>query len=485
MSFRLRLGLAAVALVFAGPIRAADWPSFRGSLANSGATSEPIRLPLTPAWSFAAGGEGVLSSAAVVQGVVYVGLRDTPGIVPRMLGVPQDAVRLAAALANRGDLLAMDARTGALRWDFNQVGGVPIGWVDSSPTVAGGRVYFTCRDGYFYCLGKDGALLWRFDTGGQDGSSPAVADGAAYFGSGYPNTDLLTLDLATRQVTSDVSTAPEGGDRPPGYSYASPAVAGDRVVFGANNGLFTCVSRSSGKVLWRFATDGTIDRFAPAIADGRVFAAAGDYDPAVRALDLETGRELWRFRSPDAQGYVSSPSVSDGRVYLAQGMDQPRLYALDAATGALAWTTPLGSATPQPFLSSPVLAGGLLFIGTGPTQPDGAGGSLEALDAGTGALRWSTATAGAVVASPAVAEGEVVVGDLSGTIYAFRSRLPGDVDDDGRITVADAILALRAAVGLASGWSDDRQAAADVDGDGRVDLTDVIQILRAAVGLPV
>ena len=62
--------------------------------------------------------------------------------------------------------------------------------------------------------------------------------------------------------------------------------------------------------------------------------------------------------------------------------------------------------------------------------------------------------------------------------------LPGDVDDDGKVTAADARLALRAAVGLETYAPGSRAfLAADVDFDGLLTAGDARAILRAAVGL--
>ena len=54
----------------------------------------------------------------------------------------------------------------------------------------------------------------------------------------------------------------------------------------------------------------------------------------------------------------------------------------------------------------------------------------------------------------------------------------GDVNGDGRVTVVDALLVLRMAVGLASAVP-----SADLDGDGAVRLADAVVTLRLAVGL--
>ena len=58
----------------------------------------------------------------------------------------------------------------------------------------------------------------------------------------------------------------------------------------------------------------------------------------------------------------------------------------------------------------------------------------------------------------------------------------GDLNFDGRITAADARLALRLAVGLESG-DETMRTRADVDCDNRITAADARAILRAAVGL--
>ncbi len=61
---------------------------------------------------------------------------------------------------------------------------------------------------------------------------------------------------------------------------------------------------------------------------------------------------------------------------------------------------------------------------------------------------------------------------------------PGDVDGSGEVTVDDARLALRAAVGLETySVGSGAFAAADVDGSGEIEVSDAREILRAAVGL--
>ena len=61
-----------------------------------------------------------------------------------------------------------------------------------------------------------------------------------------------------------------------------------------------------------------------------------------------------------------------------------------------------------------------------------------------------------------------------------KAAAPGDVDGDGSVTMVDALLAARAAVGSIT-LTDAQRLAADVNGDLRVDMIDVLLIARMAV----
>lgn len=60
--------------------------------------------------------------------------------------------------------------------------------------------------------------------------------------------------------------------------------------------------------------------------------------------------------------------------------------------------------------------------------------------------------------------------------------LPGDVDGNWQVAVSDAVLALRAAMGVAE-LTPERAARADIDGDGVVSASDAMTILRMALGI--
>ena len=89
----------------------------------------------------------------------------------------------------------MNPETGKSLWTF-----MTNGRVDSSPVVAGDRVFVASMSGLIYALSLDsGEVLWQYDTvqsyeavngarahgGAIDGPGVVIADGQLYVTSGY------------------------------------------------------------------------------------------------------------------------------------------------------------------------------------------------------------------------------------------------------------------------------------------------------------
>ena len=66
------------------------------------------------------------------------------------------------------------------------------------------------------------------------------------------------------------------------------------------------------ELLWRYEVPNGAFEGTPAITDGVVYL--GDLDGALFALDLATGREMWKHTTES--GFPASPSVADGRVFI-------------------------------------------------------------------------------------------------------------------------------------------------------------------------
>jgi outer membrane protein assembly factor BamB len=130
-----------------------------------------------------------------------------------------------------------------------------------------------------------------------------------------------------------------------------PVTSGNIVVIGAQDGSVEALDLSSGKRLWRARTGGRIQSSLTIWKD-RVFA--GSADGFVYAFALADGRELWRLRVAPEAGRImlfdqmgsrwpvlGSPMVVNGRVLATAGfmeaLDGLCAVAADAVTGEILW----------------------------------------------------------------------------------------------------------------------------------------------------
>ena len=280
-----RCGLAMLfaTFCFSLPISAQDAPMFRGNLQHTGVYSAPGVTKLAGIkWKFHTGGS-VISSPAVVDGVAYVGSTD-------------------------GYLYAIDTASGTLKWKFETKS-----WEVSSPAIVQGTVYFLSYDSNFYALdAATGHLKWKFATGGE---------------KRYAGTHLHHLAPAAE-------TMPDPWD----FYLSSPAVWNGAVYFGSSDGNVYSLDANSGALNWKFHT-GDVVHSSPAIAEGVLYV--GSWDTYLYALDAASGTEKWRFKTgddPDIHNHVgiqASPAVADGIVFF--GSRDSYAYGVDAATGQQLW----------------------------------------------------------------------------------------------------------------------------------------------------
>ncbi|HWF34588.1 MAG TPA: PQQ-binding-like beta-propeller repeat protein [Solirubrobacteraceae bacterium] len=207
-----------------------------------------------------------------------------------------------------------------------------------------------------------------------------------------------------------------------GHFTGTPAVSGNTVVVGSTGGMVDALDATTGRLLWSRAVGQQVNGSA-AISGGVVYVpvniveATGSGQPEVVALDLATGSPRWQTTIDDQPGsdVYGSPVVSDGVVYIGTSAsyaeehlpavhDRGSVVALDAATGAMKWktyTVPVGDDGGAVW-STPAIepATGLLYVGTGNAYHPpvaGATDAILALDLSTGAIVASfQATAGDV-----------------------------------------------------------------------------------------
>ncbi|HEX8138857.1 MAG TPA: PQQ-binding-like beta-propeller repeat protein [Pyrinomonadaceae bacterium] len=292
------------------------------------------------AWRFNAGSP-VTSSPAVAGGNVYLGTYDG---------------RFVALRAGSGEVVwtVKTGREAALAWGYESGD-----FFTSSPTVFDGRVLFGSGDGSLYAVeSATGRQLWKFETGGRVRSTPAVDEGTVFVGSfdgSLYAVDLLSGQLKWRYDTEGrgLNSADFGYDRKSIQS--SPAVADGAVYFGARDGFLYAVGAADGRLRWRFDQQISWVNSSPAVADGHVYAGSSD-GRFVQCVDARTGKEVWRLKTESL--VWSSPALAAQTLYVGDWAGN--LYAVNRRTGAEVWRY----RAQKRVLSSPLLADGKLYFGS-------------------------------------------------------------------------------------------------------------------------
>jgi outer membrane protein assembly factor BamB len=214
-------------------------------------------------------------------------------------------------------LYAIDAISGKLVWSQPQDNSGR--GTSTTPTVSGGILFTTDKEGPVTRASKTGELLWKTvieDNQGMDSAAPCT-----------PDTNVVAY-----------------------------------VVFGANGNRMVGLDASTGSLLWSVidadstsATSGNTCMHNPA-AEGAVYFCQIHN---LASVDCATGRINWKWHSPAPgnEGGLSSPSVSQGSVYV--GCDDFSVDSIDIKTGQTNWRAPVGSYV----WSDPIRAGDSVYVG--------------------------------------------------------------------------------------------------------------------------
>ncbi len=170
--------------------------------------------------------------------------------------------------------------------------------VDSpgAPILDGGDVYITSRTGNVYRInGRDGKVIWTYETGGISYSSPTVDSQHVYAGTDRGEIVCLDKNKGTKIWSFKCG----------GAIYSRPVV-GTILYCTSGDGILYALEPSNGSLLWSFTTHGPIHT-TPVLADDRLLF--GSDDKSVYCLDAHTGKSIWAHET-DAI-VQSSPLATD------------------------------------------------------------------------------------------------------------------------------------------------------------------------------
>ncbi len=269
----------------------------------------------------------IASSPAVAGGMVYFGAYDS-------------------------NFYAVDAASGQLKWKFKTGGErrfaakhlhgsvpeeetMPDPWdcYLSSPVVWQGAVYFGSGDGNVYALdAATGALRWKFETGDVVHASPAIADGVVYIGSW--DSYFYAIDAATGAEKWKFKTGEDAVIHNQTGIQSSAAVVDGMVYFGCRDAHLYALDAHTGQQKWAYSTKGSWVISSPAVRNGKVYFATSD-SGLLYEMDAKTGSVNF---SLSFQGWptFSSPAIAGEMLYV--GSNAGRMNAVNLGSQKTEWT---------------------------------------------------------------------------------------------------------------------------------------------------
>jgi outer membrane protein assembly factor BamB len=284
-----------------------------------------------------------------------------------------------------------------------------------------------------------------------------VSQGVIYLGSHFK---FLALDATSGQTLWEREIN--------GPVHASAAVAGDLVYVPLINRRVLALDRNTGDLRWEFSAGDSIIA-APVVAKGIVYI--GSWDGKIYARDAATGAKIWTYQT---SGRVSYPvALGDGVLVVSDDVGQT--HTLNPRTGQ----NRLVYRTPRAATGASVTANALAYF---PSD-----GALYAIDSQQKEIpwqfqfkqvwtqlwlwqtpgvppppsqqgeRWQFSPLGndsTILASPAMSQGVLYVGDLQGNFYAQDALTAQDhwkFSAQGRIFASPLVVGERVYFGTDAG----------------------------------
>jgi outer membrane protein assembly factor BamB len=285
------------------------------------------------------------------------------------------------------NVYAVKIASGRRAWTYQ------AGTVTADPEVAGDIVCLSNSEGHFSALHvANGALAWELDTKmpatykrtwAVNGGSVILARELAALQSYDAATGTKGVSFSTQEPYVMALSAADGvlyALDAAGILYAFTAATGSEIwhkqllasdnqtltgltidggsiYLGTTSGTLYSVAAASGKVSWTYSAGSGMDS-SPAAANGMVYLK--DNNGNVQAVSAASGKKVWA-RGSVATGFAGVTAAA-GRIYYSTAL---AIQALDAKSGAPVWAfTSSGAASGDgDFLSTPVVANGLVLVG--------------------------------------------------------------------------------------------------------------------------
>jgi outer membrane protein assembly factor BamB len=233
----------------------------------------------------------------------------------------QDSIILQCYHARASYLLALDKRTGAVKWKIDKPAGLES-W--SSPIViqgpGGPELIVNSNAGVESFDPNTGKSLWTYPEVNRFPIPVAMVDGGMlYLSRGYRSSPYMAIRLGGR---GDITNTHVAWRVPTGGPYVSSLVHYQGVIYmSTDNGILSAVDATNGQRLWQERVGGTFSA-SPIAGDGKVYLVSEGGETIV----LKAGRTFEVLSRNKLDGhFVASPAAGGGKIFLRA---DDRLYAV-------------------------------------------------------------------------------------------------------------------------------------------------------------
>jgi eukaryotic-like serine/threonine-protein kinase len=237
-------------------------------------------------------------------------------------------------------LYSLDPANGQLNWSFSQAKDRYIG----GPLASEAGIFAPSADNNLYALDQNGNLLWIFPASEPLWAKPATDDTCECV-------FLTSMDHHVYAIDAQSGNQKWKSDDLDGAIVGTPAFSGEgRLFVGTFGNEMIALDTNTGRILWRFKTENWIWS-GPTQGDQMVYF--GDLSGNLYAINAADGTQQWKIKPNDK--IVGIPMVIDDMIVFTTELDT--VYAVDKGGNPL-WSQAIGGR----IYSSPVAAGDLILV---------------------------------------------------------------------------------------------------------------------------
>lgn len=270
--------------------------------------------------------------------------------------------------------------------------------------------------------------VWKVDVG-EGYSSPVVSNGRVFVHSRIDPDEIVTaVDIATgkvlwRQTYPAAFAKNQYAVQMAKGPNSTPIVVAERVYTLGVTGILSAWKTADGSLAWRKDFAGLIDTsklfcgtaMSPMLEGGKLIVQVGSdvHGGRVLALDPVSGAEVWAWKGA-GPGYASPVAFTAGGVRQIVTLTNESIVGIDASTGASLWSVPFADEWHENIVT-PIWTGTHLIV-TGVRQ--GTQAYTIAQESGTWQPRqaWKNADVTMYTSAPVVADG---------TVYGISAKRKG------------------------------------------------------------